>query len=497
MTTPRTSRPSVDHESAAGNSAFTPAHIDDIAQSFSEHHARGASPSVVWALFDRTSLVRADARGTLHDGSIPGPDTAYRIASCTKSFTAAAILALRDEGRVGLDSPITQFVPAFSSATLPTVDSPVPTVRMLLTMSAGLPTDDPWGDRQESISDADLDALLRRGLSFDSVPGTRFAYSNLGYALLGRVVTQASGIDYRDFIAQRFLDPLGLQQTGFDSTVAARGGVAAGARWLDGSWDYLKFSGPGAFSPIGGLFSTLTDLSTWAQWLASAFEPRSESEHTDAVLSRSSRREMQQLHRFTPDLPSHPGGYGFGLFVQHYPDGETVVSHSGGYPGFSAHMRWSTRSGHGIVAFENATYSRVSAPTTEAFDRVLVGQRPSAHPTAAQSIVWPATRSAQDAITALVNDWHDDPNHLLFAENVELDEPFTHRHATLTAAIAVIGGLVTGGRSDSTDESSGTPSHLVWFLPGHAGRLRIEIQLTPENPPRVQTLKFSPDRVGR
>ena len=121
--------------------------LADIAHPFDEHHARGASPSVVWAVFDQTSVVHADARGTLGDGSIPGPDTAYRIASCTKSFTAAAVLSLRDEGRLGLDDPITRYVSAFSGDTMPSSDSPVPTIRMLLTMSGGLPTDDPWGDK--------------------------------------------------------------------------------------------------------------------------------------------------------------------------------------------------------------------------------------------------------------------------------------------------------------------------------------------------------------
>ena len=62
----------------------------------------------------------------------------------------------------------------------------------LAAVEGGLPTDDPWGDRQESITDDELDGLLRRGLSFDSVPGTAFAYSNLGYALLGLAQTAAS-----------------------------------------------------------------------------------------------------------------------------------------------------------------------------------------------------------------------------------------------------------------------------------------------------------------
>ncbi|WP_261974889.1 serine hydrolase, partial [Curtobacterium sp. B18] len=68
------------------------------------------------------------------------------------------------DGRVRLDDPITDFVPAFADVALPTADSPVPTLRMLLTMSGGFPTDDPWADRQESLSDAEFDDVLRAGL---------------------------------------------------------------------------------------------------------------------------------------------------------------------------------------------------------------------------------------------------------------------------------------------------------------------------------------------
>ena len=88
--------------------------------------------------------------------------TAYRIASCTKSFTAAAVLSLRDDGLLQLGDPITRFVPEFSGVTLPTADSPVPTIGMLLTMSAGFPTDDPWADRQEAMTDDQFTALLLR-----------------------------------------------------------------------------------------------------------------------------------------------------------------------------------------------------------------------------------------------------------------------------------------------------------------------------------------------
>jgi len=197
--------------------------LDSVDKVFREHQARGAAPSMVWATFGRSGLLRFGHAGHAADGTEPGPDTAYRIASCTKSFTAATVLALRDAGALNLDDPVTRFVPGLAPVTLPGTGAPVPTVRMLLTMSAGFPTDDPWADRQEGLSRAGFDDLVGRGLSFDSLPGTRFAYSNLGYALLGRVIEQASGRDYRDLVAELFLGPLARHSLAEPAILAARG----------------------------------------------------------------------------------------------------------------------------------------------------------------------------------------------------------------------------------------------------------------------------------
>ncbi|MET0855056.1 MAG: serine hydrolase domain-containing protein, partial [Microterricola sp.] len=426
------------------------------------------------------------------------PDAAFRIASCTKSFTAAAVLALRDAGLLGLDDPITRFIPALSLERLPSTQSAVPTLRMLLTMSAGLPTDDPWGDRQESLPADEFDALLSAGVRFESEPGTRFAYSNLGYALLGRVIEVAAGQPYRRVVEQRLLEPLGLAATGFDETVPAAGGIVIGHRRHAGGWEPLPLSGPGAFSPIGGLFSTVADLATWARWLARAFDPASGSEAADdAVLSAASRREMQQLHRLDQDATGHPTGYGFGLFVEHYSPTSRVVSHSGGYPGFSAHMRWSLEHGFGVIAFENATYSRVSEVTTEAFDALLASRESSAAATPALAL-WPETRAAQRSVTDILTaaDALVEPlDTALFSENIDLDQPLARRRSALRLALTDIGGL--DGDARPVAETSDGPAHLVWFLPGRSGRLRVEIRMTPEATPRVQTLLIAADRAGR
>lgn len=467
-------------------SGIDPQVVADVDALFRERVERGVAPSSVWGVFDRTGLVASGGHGDRGDGAAPDADTVYRIASCTKSVTAATLLALVADGLVSLDAPVTDFVPAFSAVALPTPDSPVPTLRMLLTMAAGFPTDDPWADRQESISDAELDAVLRDGLLFDSVPGTRFAYSNTGYALLGRVVSVVAGAPYPQVAADTVLRPLGLDDTVF-SAAESRGFVVTGVRPHVGDWEPLPLTGPGAFSSIGGLFSTVADLARWGTHLASAFTDAPEP----GPVSPADRRLMQQAMRVVPAsvVPSstRPAAYGFGLFVEQDPRFGAIVSHSGGYPGFSAHMRWSVRDGLGVVAFENATQAKVSAAADRALDVVLARSSgptptdvgPGTAPTTS------ATRAAQGAVTRLLADWSDDLADAICTPNVAMDVPYERRRRAIAEAIAAVGADLS---ADPVDESSTTPSHLRWWLPGTAGRLRVEIRLAPLAAGLVQTL---------
>jgi CubicO group peptidase (beta-lactamase class C family) len=121
-------------------------------------------------------------------GPVPTADTIFRIASMTKSFTATQVLLLRDSRLLRLDDPAVDYVSELRGLQLPAPDCPPVTIRHLLTMTAGFPTDDPWGDRQQGLAPAALAALLESGgVRCAWAPGTRFEYSNLGYAMLGNV----------------------------------------------------------------------------------------------------------------------------------------------------------------------------------------------------------------------------------------------------------------------------------------------------------------------
>ena len=120
--------------------------VDALAESF---HQRGGQPGMAYGIVAGGRLVHAGGFGARWlGGPAPGAGTVFRIASMTKSFTAAAVLALRDDGRLRLDDLAEKFVPELRGLALPSPDSPRVSVRHLLTMTAGFPTDDPWGDRQ-------------------------------------------------------------------------------------------------------------------------------------------------------------------------------------------------------------------------------------------------------------------------------------------------------------------------------------------------------------
>src|SRR6185312_13806540 len=179
-----------------------------------------------------TALGQADREA----GRVVTRETAFRIASMTKSTTALTILALRDADRLTLDAPLSDYIPRFALVAPATRDSAPVTVRHLLTHTAGFVTDDPWGDRVLGMSPARLDALIETGTLFARPPGLAFEYSNLGYALLGRAITNLTGEPYQSFIRRTLLQTLGMTRTTFDAFEAVRGDFAWGYRCDDGVW---------------------------------------------------------------------------------------------------------------------------------------------------------------------------------------------------------------------------------------------------------------------
>ena len=443
------------------------------------------TPGIFATLFqgDRTFLEKGFGVRAI-EGTVPDVDTTFRIASCTKSFTVAALLKLRDEGKLQLDQRITEFVPEFTFSALSSAIT-IPTLRQLASMSSGLPTDDPWADRQESISSQDLREIVRSGVNATHDTGEHFQYSNLGFALLGLTIESASGRDFREFVLTEFLKPLGMNETGFDAHDFPEENLAKGYRKVESDWLELPFSTSGAFSSIGGLFSSGKDLRIWSNWFYSAF---TEQPQHEGLLSSATRREMQQISTpipisAQPNAQERFGGYGLGLFVELDRRFGELVSHSGGYPGFSSHMRWHLPTGLSVVVLENATYSGAMATAISLLDAALEGlnfEAPKTKP-------WPVTYEFAKKAEEWLRNCTLTPPLEIFAANVEMDIPFSERIDGIERLIQEVGGL-----KESTDivaENLDSPLHLTWKIPGNSGDLSCEIRLTPALPTQIQTFK--------
>jgi CubicO group peptidase (beta-lactamase class C family) len=492
---------------------FAPSVTDEIVR---RYHERGGQPAIAYGIVRGGELVHAAGFGSRSLGGsvnkpVPDEQTVFRIASMSKSFTASAVLLLRDAGALSLDDPAATYVPELAGWVNGAADAGPLTIRHLLTMTAGFPTDDPWGDRQQGLPLDEFDALLAGGVSFNWAPGTRFEYSNLGYAILGRVVAAASGVPYDEFIRTRLLTPLGMSRTGFAAEEFTAADLATGYRRGPDGWQEVPFDPYGAFAPMGGVFSCVADLATWSAGFAAAFPPDGAASRAPHPLAAASRRQMQLPQAVTgwraPDRlpggpPASPSYYGFGLFVDEDPALGRVASHSGGYPGFGSNMRWHPATGLAVIALGNGTYSAMHSLaelvlrellTPSAAYQVALAPAPVGSPAAAASATgaggpWPQTLAAADAVNGLLKDWDDVVADALFSENVALDRPYRERLGDLALLRGRIGAFdVDAARPAESD----TPAQRRWWLAGERGTVAVTIQLNPQRPPRVQSLTLA------
>ncbi len=401
-----------------------------------EHHC----PSVAWGIVIDGALAAHGSTGTLEDGSTPTAQTVYRIASMTKSFTAAAMLSLRDQGLLALDDTLARHAPEFAHLRAPATDAAPIRLRDLLSMSSGLANDDPWADRHMDLDGDELERAVANGALFAGATGEVFEYSNLGYGLLGRVVHNLTGQSLQDCVNERLLVPLGMTRTTW--TAPAHDDWARPFREQDGQC--LPEGGPipddGALAPMGGLWSTVADLARWVAWFDGAFGADGErAAHRGWQLPRAAtRREMQQMQRYI-GMHRHgavnaPGGYGFGLTVRDDPALGGMVAHSGGLPGYGSNMRWladapgGARTGRrvGAIALANITYAPMAELTYEMFT-LMRAHDVITPPTHAQAAPDTVIAHAAHALVKLLADWDDAAAAALFSDNVALDERFDRR----------------------------------------------------------------------
>jgi len=468
--------------------ALTP-ELDSL---YRNHAASNHIPGFIYGLMVDGRLVHSLASGTADlDAGIPvASDTRFRIASMTKSFTALAILKLRDAGRLSLADPVARHLPRFRKTRPPTKDSPVITIAHLLRMAGGFPQDDPWGDRRLADTVGELESLLDDGLTFSNPPGVTWEYSNLGYTLLGHIITRVSRRPYQEYITREILHPLGMHQTVWEYDRVPAGKLALGYRWSEGQWQREPLLHDGTFGAMGGLITTLDDFQRYVAFHLDAWPPRDDPDRFP--VSRATRREMHRPAEFvglgldpTPSGGSiaRVSGYHCGLVWQ--TDSREVVRlrHAGGLPGYGSEYRFLPAHGIALVSFANRTYAPMTAVNTRALELLLERAQPKPRVLPPSGIL--QQRAAQ--LARILTQWPGADLVDGLSPNFFLDRPMAEWRALAENRLQPI-GTITGTSPVRPENNLRGRFDLI----GTGGKVEVYFTLTPEATPRIQEVRLNP-----
>ena len=501
LTTPPHGPARISAQSAGRDVAYPPASFSDpdrrakLATAFPEvdklvtaFMARTHVPGAAWGIVIDGELAHIGVSGyrALPTKAPVTRDSVFRIASMTKSFTAMAILKLRDEGRLSLDDLAERHVPELKNLRYPTSDSPRITVRHLMSHATGFPEDNPWGDQQLAATEEEFTRMLREGIPFSNAPGVEYEYSNYGFAILGRIVTNVSGRPYREYIADAILRPLGMTSTTLEPHSVPADRLAHGYRWEDETWKLEPPLPDGAFGAMGGMLTSVSDLSKYVGAFLSAWPPRDGAE--PGPVRRASLREMQQIWRSRPTTVTrtasgtnlNSGGYGYGLRVSQSCTFEHIVAHSGGLPGYGSLMQWLPDYGVGIIAFGNVTYTGWGGVVNQALD--LLAKTGGLQPRVVQPS--PSLVEARDAVSRLIVNWDDKLADEIAAMNLYRDRSKDRRQKEIQDLRAKVGACTAPSSFDDVENWL----RGQWTMKCERGDLRVSITLAPTIPPRVQHL---------
>ncbi|WP_414660848.1 serine hydrolase domain-containing protein [Horticoccus sp. 23ND18S-11] len=467
--------------------------VPEIDREFADYAVKKNYPALVWGIVLDGELVHTGARGlaNVEQKIAAGPDTRFRIASMTKSFTALAVLKLRDAGKLSLFDPVEKFIPEFRAVGALTTDAPPVTVRHLLTMTAGFPEDNPWGDRQLAVSPADLRAFLQRGLALSNPPGIGFEYSNLGYALLGAIISQVAGVPYQQYITREILTPLGMKDTVWEFSTVPAAKLALGYRSAGAGWQLEPLLHDGSYGAMGGLLTTVPDLAHYLRLHLSAWPARNDPDN--GLVRRATLREMHKPAEVTrlfaeaKNLAGQPApsvsGYGYGLSWTMDATGTVSVAHSGGLPGFGSNHRFYPEHGLAIMSFANLTYAGTSAINARV-GALLIEKAGLPRRQLPPSAIL-VTRHRQ--IATLVQTWEPALADAIVAENFFPDRPREAWIAHAREVLAKAGTIQSIGEVSPENQLRGT-----FVLTGDKGRVAVTFTLTPEQTPRLQELQLNP-----
>lgn len=459
----------------------------ELQQLIMEHAKVKNIPAIAYGIVVDNELVLSSATGFLNveTGSPATTKSAFRIASMTKSFTAMAIMKLRDEGKLSLSDPASKYITEMSTLEYLTTDAAPIDIKNLLTMTAGFPEDNPWGDRQLDETDQMLMTLIKQGISFSNVPSFDFEYSNTGFALLGNIVSRISGVSYQEYIRENILQPLGMNQTYWEYENVPPDNLVLGYRWEDAQWKLEPMLHDGSYGSMGGLITSIEDFSKYVSFQLSAWPARSNEE--TGPIKRSSLREMQTAQfsnlnledkSFNGDPCASISGYGYGLVISKDCKWIKRVRHGGALPGFGSNYIFYPDYGVGIMAFGNLTYT---GPLPSKQIEKLLFETVQLKPRQLQ--VSDILAKRQEQVLKLIQTWDSNLEEEIVAENLYLDESREKRIEHVQELFEKAGKIREVDKIEPWNQLRGT-----FKIHAENGVIEVYFALNPEKNSRVQDL---------
>ncbi|WP_412757063.1 serine hydrolase domain-containing protein [Legionella bozemanae] len=456
--------------------------IDEMYQNYAE---KNHVPGYVYGIILDGQLVHTGSSG-FTDIAKKTPVTArsmFRIASMTKSFTAMAVLKLRDESKLRLDDPAFFYIPELKNQKL-TQDAAEITIRDLLTHSAGFPEDNPWGDRNLSKTDEELIDLIKQGISLSNISGISFEYSNLGFALLGLIVKKVSGVSYQEYIAANIWQPLDMKHAAWEFTQVPTDQLAHGYQWVNGDWQEEPLLHDGSYASMGGMITSIEAFSHYVALHQYAWPARDDAE--TGPIKRSSIREMHQPWRFyavnskakvnDKECPTI-SAYGYGLRWSRDCEEKISVGHSGGLPGFGSNWLMLPEYGIGVVLLTNVTYAAAEVVNVQAVNQLIneAQLKPRALPPSK------ILHERQKALMKLLPEWKNAKTSGLFAMNFFLDSPVASLQKKTQNLFTKAGKILNVGDVIPENQLRG-----YFIIQGEKANLKVSFTLSPENPALIQ-----------
>jgi len=353
-----------------------------IAKPQAEHRL----PSIAGAVVRDGEIVWADAVGlaAAEQAEPATPDHQYRIGSITKTFTAVAVMQLRETGKLELEDRLDAHLdmPEFGDLTL----------RRMLAHGSGLQREIPgnvWETFEFPQGTDELLATLERA-ELVLAPGERWHYSNLAFILLGEVVAKLAGVPYEDYVEGRILQPLGLTRTSFSPEAPTAVAYSVEPYSDVAEREPMLVERTGGIAAAGQLWSTVGDLCKWAAFLAS---PDPDVLSPDSLELMTSVQSMADPYRWSL-------AWGVGLMLVRSGD-SIYCGHDGGMPGYLANVLVDRASGLGGAVLVNGSSVNPSAVTLELVDKVRERRPPETKP-------WrPAEPPPADLASALGRWWSE------------------------------------------------------------------------------------------